>query len=1400
MIVSENKHRGDKLPARSKAAETWPAKAGLLLLLVLGLLQPGRAQNITRPNIAGPAGLQVNSYSGNLFFQRTDLQLPGRGPALEMTFSYNSAMSHRDWGFGFGWTHNYNQQYQPDPNGVVMLYADGREDLFWKKGEAYVPPKGVFHTLEAYETSKFKLKAKDGTTYFFENPEHKKLTRIQDRNGNELILEYIGSQLSKLTDGAGRSLTLTWLNNTLAHITDANGAAARIFSFEYNGAGCLVSVQNPRGDKINYTYGVKRRLNGLTDANGNAVNLTYNDKGAVTRLVTCSTDQSITYNATLSKTFLIEKGPDKQLITTYAFDAEGRLTERAGNCCGFKNTFTYDGNNNISTVTDANGGTTTYWYDAMGNLKAESDVMGVQTRYTYEPVFNQISGITDKNGHQTFFSYDGKGNLTGVTHPLNITESFTYAGNGDRLSFTNGRGGKITYTYDKYGHLASLTDAEGGGHAFSYDPAGNLLQWTDANKGKTSFSYNTLNQLLSLTNALGGTTRFTYDANGNQLTTTDARGNTTSYEYDDFNRPFLKKDALGNVSMVSYNPFGTVSSRTDAAGHTTRFEYDNLNRLVAQVNAANERTAFTRDGNGNITSITYPNGNTLSLQYDAGGRLTSLADRLGMIAAYTYDRNANKLSEMDAAGNTSTFQYDAMGRLVARQDALGNAYTFAYDDNGNLTRQTDRNGNSSTYTFDAANRQLTAADALGHVTSYSYDKSGNLVSVKDANNNVTAYTYDLLDRLTQEKFADNTTRTYAYDGVGNLLSRTDNQGQVSNYVYDKLHRLTTRTYPNSTETFTYDAAGRMLTATNQAATVVFTYDPLGRVLSETLNGKATRYSYNAAAGTKTITYPGGRKIEQSTNERNLLKALKEDNQVLAEFSYDGQNRLTGRRYANNTTLNQAFTANNRVASLSHGPTQFVDLAYTYDKENNPLTAVHKHRAAQSDQYGYDKINQLKEFRRGSSLQAQFNYDGVGNRTTANLNGTAATFAVNSMNAYSSITAGEAQNLNYDANGNLTADGEHSFSYDSENRLTSIDNGTTAQYAYDALGRRIRKIVGSTTSHYYYDWLQLIEERNELDAVEATYVYGTWLDDILSMTRDGNPYYYHHNAIGSVVAITNKAGAVVERYDYDAFGNLTIMNGAYGAVSSSAVGNAFTFTGRQFDAETGFYDYRLRFYDPSQGRFLQRDPIGFYGNSINLYSYVNNKPIKYIDPFGTKGVPSITNLCNTANNIDDTMDNVDVRVSIVNGEPVAGVASFAGDQAGTYVGTAVGAYIGSQIGLYSTALVVGVFSGPGGFLTGPIAGAAIGAPVGAAIGGTIGGLLGGFIGGEIAGGIAGGNKSDGSDIMEIPKPPLPGVPNSPYYNKAQEVINNLPPVSPIPDLRPIGPAILPAPFSPGRKLY
>lgn len=110
------------------------------------------------------------------------------------------------------------------------------------------------------------------------------------------------------------------------------------------------------------------------------------------------------------------------------------------------------------------------------------------------------------------------------------------------------------------------------------------------------------------------------------------------------------------------------------------------------------------------------------------------------------------------------------------------------------------------------------------------------------------------------------------------------------------------------------------------------------------------------------------------------------------------------------------------------------------------------------------------------------------------------------------------------------------------------------------------------------------------------------------------YYYHRDGLGSIAAISDENGNTVERYNYDVFGRVYIVNTDGTPLEGSLIGNPYYFTGRMLDSETGLYYYRARMYSPALGRFLQTDPIG-YADGMNWYAYCGNNPVILLDPSG-----------------------------------------------------------------------------------------------------------------------------------------------------------------------------------------
>jgi RHS repeat-associated protein len=242
------------------------------------------------------------------------------------------------------------------------------------------------------------------------------------------------------------------------------------------------------------------------------------------------------------------------------------------------------------------------------------------------------------------------------------------------------------------------------------------------------------------------------------------------------------------------------------------------------------------------------------------------------------------------------------------------------------------------------------------------------------------------------------------------------------------------------------------------------------------------------------------------------------------------------------------------------------------------------------------------------------YDSGGNRTTAGY----------STGAGNELSASPGYTYTYDNEGNLTGKTQTSggtsvttYSYDYRDRLTGVTvrassgGAVTSQatYTYDPEGRRIGVDANGTQTWAVYDGQNTYADYDGSGALQVRYLYGPAVDDLLARTDSGGTTaWYLTDKLGTVRDIANASGAVIDHLSYDSYGKVL-------SESAPASGDRFKFTGREYDAATGLYYYRARYYDPAAGRFISRDPKGFDAGDVNLYRYVGNGPANGSDPSG-----------------------------------------------------------------------------------------------------------------------------------------------------------------------------------------
>ena len=217
---------------------------------------------------------------------------------------------------------------------------------------------------------------------------------------------------------------------------------------------------------------------------------------------------------------------------------------------------------------------------------------------------------------------------------------------------------------------------------------------------------------------------------------------------------------------------------------------------------------------------------------------------------------------------------------------------------------------------------------------------------------------------------------------------------------------------------------------------------------------------------------------------------------------------------------------------------------------------------------------------------------------------------NTFNAANEMTAFNGTALSYDANGNLLSDGTNTYSWDARNHLTAIAGPVDASFVYDAFGRRAAKTLSGVSTEFLYDGLNPVQELNGSNPPSPTaeLLTGLDIDEYFTRTDTSGTMDFLTDTLGSTIALTNSGGSINTSYTYGPFGNVTI--------SGQSNANSYQFTGRENDA-TGLYYYRARYYSPTFQRFIAQDPLDFESGDVNLYTYVANDPVSYIDPFGFK---------------------------------------------------------------------------------------------------------------------------------------------------------------------------------------
>ncbi len=1069
--------------------------------------------------------------------------------------------------------------------------------------------------------------------------------------------------------------TFDLLNNLVEQDLDATGStpASLVSTYLYDPNQNLVQVTRPNGNIVEYDYDernlrIAQRV-GMSIAAGEpgAVTITaYDANGNVLQMIGPAARGS--------------SGNQETVILEDAFRSGVTLTHTGD----FALANTYDGFNRVTSATDAVGGVTNNTFDPGNRLVAMNfnGTIGGSTPTDRSGSANeQLSSSAmffdeaARPYEQQQFAYMA----TGTTVPSG--RSITHTGGGLLQNSTaNTHTGTVTISASpgpgsaSYVLTRTVYDRAGRTAALAQD-----LQPSTSSTAETSYAFDGANRKIEETDALGNFVQYTLDPAGNVtlVTRTEVCTITSPTVSNEIFQSAAYYDCLGRqVMSAQQGPDGNLDVSPVFCGSDALWQVPGS----ALLNLA----AF--DSRGNRVLSLDPKGNTSVMVFDGASRRLQTIQHLrqagqgqngpvagssllpftagSMTTTQVLDGNGNLIQLIDDRGDVTGFTYDTMDRQTVMTFHDGSTRVSVYDEASDVVTYTDENGSVFTSTFDPLGRKtavsISLASGVAGTTAQSFQHDGlsRMTFARDSLSSTNAdvtLVYDSLSRVLEEShgFGGNTRNvTHAAFTSTPVSGFTFPQGRQLTNTYDVLYRRTL-----------------VEDVTNSVNIAAWQFFGPSRVAEVTLgNGLICTWMNNARTHSA---------VQPSVSNPSW------GNQSSDRLGYDGSGRPTAKRFLAGGI--------NGTTHAYNTPSSVVGFTTAYDPSSNKLyeralhcesrDSLYQAYSATIPQAGcYDSLDRLLQYQRGvlsstggpsnlgggsittpislsnTNTQQTYTLDGLGNwrRTGYTPVGGSLTTQVRQHNGLNEITrvsiSGNNTNFSYDgttghSNGNLANDGTLRYTWDALNRLVEVQNaaGTTvfANYYYDALGRRIRKVVqngglpgnsalNGTVDCLYSGW-RCVEDRDGSNNPLKQYTWGTYLDELLqqyniaAINNFGTDaaLYPLPDLLYRTTGLADSSGVIREAYDTDAYGNTLIFRNsgsppsAIGWTSDTAVTNAtceFIFTGQRFDAETSQHYFKSRTYTPAHGRFTSRDG-GSQRRATSLFSYVLGRAASWLDPLG-----------------------------------------------------------------------------------------------------------------------------------------------------------------------------------------
>jgi len=966
------------------------------------------------------------------------------------------------------------------------------------------------------------------------------------------------------------------VNQTVTTLVDTNQVAQQTFSFDQ---------YNNTTDVYEYDFG--------SGAAGNLVRRTHTDfmtTNPVNSIDYTSSANSLYLYRLPSQTSVFDAGGIERARTSFEYDNYATVTNHAGlvnrsDISGFDSGF------NTGYLTRANVTATTRYL-----LNTSGQVTGSISTYAQFDIAGNTVEAIDGRGYETLFYFDdsfgapnGNAQINSAPTELSGVSQSSYA---LLTKVTNHMNQSAFAQYDYYlGHAVDGEDMNGVVSSGYFDDA--LDRPT-----KVIRDYNNL--------AATSKIEFSYDDTNHIVTT---KGDFATYD-DKLLRKDSLYDGLGRTTETRAYENSTQYITAKTVPFTVLQDPDTSAWIVAS-QASNPYRAYLSESAVWTTSYT-----------DALGRTTKVKTPDNAIARRSY--SGNSVTVTDQAGKSRKSVSDALGRL-----------TSVYEDPSGLNYQ----------------------------TSYSYDVMDDLTAVSQGAQ-TRSFAYDSLKRLTSAYNPESGTTSYTYDNNGNILTKTDARSIVTTIAYDALNRPSSKTYTNdggltSAVAYFYDAqslpggapsfsrgysTGRLVAVTygGGSAGNYLGYDALGRTSRKIQQTDSVNYltegSYNVSGAMTSEVYPSvpgagdRRTISYSFDTAGRLSSLASSatsyapGASVSSIAYASHGAVASETYGN--SLSHAAIYNNRLQTTeiklgtSSNPTSVIDLTYNYGttgNNGNVQSAGYSGGGLSYTQaFTYDALNRLSNAQEnsGSSWSQTNGYDRYGNRWIDLGGGNQSLYFNTTTNR---ITSG---GFGYDLSGNLTNDTVHSYAYDAEGHIKTVDS--TTAYVYDGDGERVRKLVGENIRFVYGLGDELIMEFDgSSGTLKKEYVSGGLAAIEPTALNSNGTRYQTVDSLGSPRVITNSSGGVVSRHDFMPFGE-ELSSGVGGRTSAMGFGIADggrdKFTGYEADSETGLNFADARYQSATQGRFTSPDPLASSATaadpqSFNRYAYVGNNPLNAVDPSG-----------------------------------------------------------------------------------------------------------------------------------------------------------------------------------------